>query len=32
MSAEISAVRAVNALETSETLWATDGLDLSTDE
>jgi hypothetical protein len=32
MSAEISAVRGVSAPETSDAVWATDGLDLSTDE
>ena len=32
MSADISAARGVSAPETSEALWATDGLDLSTDE
>src|SRR5215475_6278909 len=32
MSADISAARGLSAPETSEALWATDGLDLSTDE
>ena len=32
MSADISAARGVSAPETSEALWATDGLDLSTSE
>ena len=32
MSADISAVRGVSAPETSDAVWATDGLDLSTDE
>src|SRR5215831_19975078 len=32
MSADSSAVRGVSAPETSDALWATDGLDLSTDE
>jgi hypothetical protein len=31
MSADISAARGVSAAETSEALWAADGLDLSTD-
>src|SRR5204863_36187 len=32
MSADISAARGVSAAETTAALWATDGLDLSTDE